>query len=182
MTFVEKASDCYITPKEEAARLHRMLGGPVGLDVFHDPQSLLEAAVALDVRKGWDAYGGTPWEILCPPDNQSIHANGPYSKGNPKRTAEIIHAMVVDRGWKGEVFNLTPCAPGSKYWRDYIWPVADAVVWLGRMSFVAGRDLPNAKQGEVCNGNRAEVALIYTGRRVHYVSESWGRDFEVTHA
>jgi hypothetical protein len=162
MGFAERPADCYLTPPVVLAFLEDLLGGPVGCDPFHDPRALLEAEHVIDVREGGDGYVD---EWL----GDSALVNGPYSGKNPARTAARCRAVWEERAREGRpmrVLNLCPAAPGSAYWRADVWGTATSVAWLGRLSFVAGRDIiPKGpgrviKAGELVHGNRTEIALL----------------------
>ncbi len=100
----------------------------------------------------------------------------------------------VGEGWRlvaqyaspdRELLNLCPAAPGSTYWRRHIWARVNAIAWLGRLAFVAGRDMHDkhgrliAKAGELLTGNRTEIAMVYTGADPYRFWETWAR-WEVT--
>lgn len=203
---VEVPSNCWVTPPGQRDLVHEFFGGPPDLDPFHDPASIMQARVCGDVRNGWDAYRDDwdRWRIpirsqielppevdpLCDvPEIQTGERpwrtsliNGPYSADNPKRTARrIAQYASPDR----ELLNLCPAAPGSSYWRKHIWAKANAVAWLGRLSFVAGRDMHDkhgklvAKAGTLLDGNRTEIAMVYTGADPYRFWRIW-RDWEVT--
>lgn len=169
--FEEIATDCWLTPPPQLELVSRLWPGGIDLDPFHDPQSTVEARERIDVREGGDAYRsrwGKPGD--------RVFVNGPYSGSNPARTLE----RCARYGAAGRhILNLCPAAPGSNYWIAHGWPWFDAAAWLGRLPFVAGRDLFDAegkltaKQGETVNGNRTEIGLLYTGPDVRAFRSIW---------
>lgn len=185
----ETASDCWTSPPDQVALVHKFFGGPPDFDPFHDPASIVGAKITGDVRKGWDAYRDD-WLKLRTPDMdpglslppRTVYVNGPYSADNPKRTARRIAQYAAD---DREILNLCPAAPGSLYWRRHIWARTNAIAWLGRLAFVAGRDMFDkkgkliAKAGELLTGNRTEIAMVYTGADPYRFWETWAA-WEVT--
>lgn len=172
----EVATDCWITPPDQVERVHQLFRGPPDLDPFHDPASTVGATLALDCREGWDAYRDD-W-----PEFETAFINGPYSGDHPRRTARRVHRYARP----GRVLlNLCPAAPGSDYWRAHVWPRVNAIAWLGRLAFVAGRDMRDRhgkisfRAGQVVHGNRTEIAMLYTGERPDRFSRIWDR-WEVT--
>lgn len=162
--FVEKASDCYCTPPQQLGLVGLLWLEGIALDPFHDPSSLVEAWRTLDIRRGQDAWSHD-WADEA--EGGSIFANGPYSGDGPAKTARKC-AEAHQRGC--EVLNLTPAAIGAKYWRQLVAPWATRVAHLGRLPFVAGRDMFDgegkllARKGSIVHGNRTEIALVYSGR------------------
>lgn len=200
----EIASNCWTTPPDQVALVHGFFGDVPDFDPFHDPASIIGARVAMDVRNGWDAYRDD-WNGIRVPDGPVVKVpprdgdivdvtiyserpwrtslvNAPYSSDNPKRTARrVAQYASKDR----EILNLCPAAPGSRYWRRHIWARANAIAWLGRLAFVAGRDMfdkkgnPIAKAGELLTGNRTEIAMVYTGADPYRFWQTWAA-WEVT--
>lgn len=172
----EVASNCWCSPPDQIALTHKFFDGPPDLDPFHDPASIVGARVAMDMRDGWDAYRDD-W-----PEFKTCFVNSPYSADNPKRTARrVAQYAAPDR----EILNLCPAAPGSIYWRHHIWARANAIAWLGRLSFVAGRDMFDKKgkkiasAGDLLDGNRTEIAMVYTGADPYRFWQTWAA-WEVT--
>lgn len=158
----EKASDRYLTTGKPIRVLRVMWPEGADLDPFHDPARGDQLGrQVLDLRLGEDAYA-LDWGGA----GTRVWVNGPYSRGNPKRTAERV-AMFAARGL--EILNLCPAAPGSAYWIEHVWPSASAVGWCGRETFRAAVDMHDAsgrlvcKAGEEQGGNRTEIALVYHG-------------------
>lgn len=200
----EKTSDAWVTPPDQVALTHKFFDGPPDLDPFHDPASIVGARVAMDMRDGWDAYRDD-WNGIRIPVSPAIAlpsldgdlcnvtisherpwrtslVNGAYSADNPKRTARrVAQYASPDR----EILNLCPAAPGSIYWRHHIWARANAIAWLGRLSFVAGRDMFDKKgkkiasAGDLLDGNRTEIAMVYTGADPYRFWQTWAA-WEVT--
>jgi hypothetical protein len=149
-------------------------------DPFWDPESEIPARWRFDRRTGQDAYL-LPWVGY----GSRFWVNGPYSKGHPRETAKRCAVMADQHGL--EILNLCPAAPGSAYWRTWVWPFVDLVIWCGRLSFKAGRDLHDAKtgelthkRGEVVKGNRTEISLLYTGPDAHRIAAVFGREYAYT--
>lgn len=176
--FDEIATDCWLTPDPQLELISRLWPGGIDLDPFHDPESNVEARIRFDIRRGENAYTkrwGEP--------GTRVFANGPYSGSNPQQTLE----RAARYGANGRhILNLCPAAPGSNYWIAHGGPWFDAVAWLGRLPFRAGRDLYDAqgkltaKKGETVNGNRTEIAMLYTGPHVRAFRAIWsGAGFPV---
>lgn len=203
---MQNPSDQWTTPPDQVALVHGFFGDVPDFDPFHDLESILRPRVAMNVRHGWDAYRDDWNDIRIPvrsemgptvsyldsdiaslsgPEPRSWRTslvNGPYSADNPKRTARrVAQYASKDR----EILNLCPAAPGSRYWRRHIWARANAIAWLGRLAFVAGRDMFDkkgnliAKAGELLTGNRTEIAMVYTGADPYRFWQTWAA-WEVT--
>lgn len=171
--FVEVPTDRYMTTSDLLDAISDVWPEGIDLDPFHDPSSIVDAVHTLDVRRGEDAYRA-PWsEVLRTkigerPSVQpwTVFANGPYSSDNPAKTAAACARALRD-GCR--VMSLCPAAPGSEYWRRFVWPWATAIAWLGRWSFVAGTDIPDksgrviARKGDRVHGNRTEIAMLHLG-------------------
>lgn len=166
------ATDCWLTQGQIGEVVEREIWPEgIGLDPFGHPAQRIRARVVLDLRDGWDAYRApTPrenaarWLEHAPTGARTVWVNGPYSGRFPLETAKIC-ASVVFFGVP-EILNLCLCAPGSAYWRRYVWPWASAVAWAGRLPFVAGERVANYSPGELAKGNRSSMALVYYGARV----------------
>jgi hypothetical protein len=165
--FVENPTDCWLTTPDLIELHDRQLWPQgIGSDPFHDPAALFKPRHVIDRRKGGDAYRDPWWTDDVA---KTTLANGPYSGDLPSRTTERIARVLFDEP-EAEVTNLCPAAPGSEYWKAYVWPNAAAIAWLGRWAFIAGRDLPDKKKpgrmvahaGERVAGNRTEIALVYS--------------------
>ena len=197
--FEEKPRDCYCTPDE----LLDLIRGPSGFwsavdfDPFGDPESHVRPVAWWDVRRGQDAYalgwpvsraaavryGTTRRSPRLENGPLRLFGNGPYSGGNPqrtaKRTAQVFRAGV-------HCMNLCPAAPGSNYWRELVWPTRPAIAWLGRLPFRAGRDIFGkdgklvVKKGEILKANRTEIALVYQGPERERFEYVFGQQYEVT--
>lgn len=179
-SFVEIATDCYGTPPAEIDRVLRFWPGGIDFDLFADPKSALPARDGFDVRRGQDAYT-TP----VPTGLETVHGNGPFSGSHPRRTAELFADLHRDRP-ELELLNLTICAPGLNYWRT-IWQTANAVAFLGRLSYVAlrvmtkttaeGETVVTARPGELQDGNRNEAATAFYGppERTAAFLREWGK-------
>jgi hypothetical protein len=154
-----KASDCYCTP-DWTLKVIKDCCGAIDFDPFWDPECNTRPKRKFDIRKGQDAYAD-PWPIQ---KKLKIFANGPYSGSNPAETARLCMEAAQAGAY---VLNLCPAAAGSDYWWDYVWPRKPAVAWLGRLSFRAGRRMTDkegklvAEKGDIINGNRTEIALVY---------------------
>ena len=80
--------------------------------------------------------------------------------------------------------NLCPAAAGSDYWWEHVWPRKPAVVWLGRLSFRAGRTMKDkhgaivANKGDIIDGNRTEIALVYDAPKAlqRKFAKHWNRE------
>ena len=159
-----KASNRYLTPGWVLDLVRCVWPKGIDLDPFHDPKSNVGAHSFISIHDGDDAYA-TPWEDGNRTE-YTIFANGPYSGKNPQRTAECC-ALAESRG--DEVMNLCPAAPGSDYWAKHVWPRASAIAWMGRLAFEAAIDMHAGdgrlicKAGKASNGNRTEIALVYSG-------------------
>lgn len=165
-TFEEKASDCWITPPEVFDLYDQAWDGGHDFDPFFDPETPIRSARTLDVRSGCDAFRDAlevvrdevAMNLRC-----RVHVNAPYSAGHPPRTAELCHRMRIAGA---EVANLCIAEPGLDYWDQWIFPTATAVVWLGRLPFVAGRDMYDKagkltyRKGQRAKNNRYSVALV----------------------
>lgn len=165
-------SDCWVTPPKIANLVYTFWPGGIDFDPFMDPAQVIKTADGFNIRNGQDAYQ-RPWR------GRRIWVQGPYSKKNPHRTAEKV-AIEADQS-DAEFMNLCPASPGSDYWGQWVWPYADAVAWLGRVPFMAGREMRDKKTGEiVCkkgqirNGNRTEIALVYRGPLAERFKAVWG--------
>lgn len=159
----EKASDRYLTTGASLDIIRSLWPGGADLDPFHDPERRDPLArILFDLRAGQDAYV-LDWADI---GIRRVWVNGPYSRGNPARTAERC-ALYRDRGL--ELLNLCPASPGSDYWRRWVWPWASAIAWCGRESFRAAVDMFDSegelrcKAGEVQDQNRTEISLVYLG-------------------
>lgn len=147
-------TDTWLTPNHIVQPIYK-LWRAINLDPFYNKKSCVKAKRYFDLGKGENAYE-LPWE-------DKTFANGPYSGRHPKLTAEKCAA---EAKLKHRVINLAPAAPGSKYWRDFVWNDAAAIAWLGRLAFVAPEDVYDAegtlvaRAGEEVAGNRTEIALI----------------------
>ncbi len=164
-------TDTWLTPQSQLV-LVRKLWKIIQLDPFYHSKSYVKAKRRYDLTKGQDAYD-LPWI-------DKTFANGGYSGKNPQRTAA---KCAEEARLKHRVLNLAPAAPGSKYWKEYVWNDAVAVAWLGRLAFVAPQDVYDAdghlvaKAGQEIHGNRTEIALINydkTGKRFKKLYESAG--------
>ncbi len=159
-----KASDRYSTPPWLASLIAEGLRG-IDCDPFSDPTSSVEASHHIDARLGGDGYVDT-WE------GESALVNASYSAKFPQLTAERCYEQFL-RGHR--IFNVCIASIGSNYWDRWVWPVASAVVCLGRLSFPAGVDVFDKKGKLVCpagkaqSGNRSEIAAVYSGPDVHRV-------------
>lgn len=177
--FIEKASDCYMTPKGQVDLVALMWPEGVDLDPFWDPETLLKSHEHFDISEGQDAYKRV-WGL----EGDKILVNGPYSGSNPAKTAKRC-AMFATAG--RDIANLCPAAPGSVYWKEWVWPRVHAIAWLGRLSFVAGRDQVDGKgkvtheKGTLMHGNRTEIAMNYQGANSHTFVSLWrSKGFPVT--
>jgi len=147
-------TDTWLTPQGQLD-LVRKLWKVIKLDPFHNKKSYVKALKHYDITKGQDAYE-LPWY-------DKTFANGGYSGKNPQRTAAKCAA---EARLKHRVLNLAPAAPGSKYWKQYVWEDAAAIAWMGRLAFVAPQNVYDAegtlvaKKGDEVPGNRTEIALI----------------------
>lgn len=168
----EVASDTYCTPPEVLDPVAVMWPGGIDLDPFWDPECIVEARERFDFRAGANGYRD-PWGRA-----RTVFVNGPYSSDHPKQTAKRCASMADPRR---EILNLCPAAPGSDYWRGLVWPWANAVAWLGRLSFRAGRRMvlgggKVVEPGQLVHGNRTEIALVYHGHdpyRFRSVFSKW---------
>lgn len=159
----EKASDRYLTHGAPLDVMAMLWPRGADLDPFHDParKGPPLGRTVFDLRHGQDAYA-LDWGGA----GTRVWANGPYSGGNPRRTAERV-ALYALEGL--EIMNLCPAAPGSDYWKRFVWPTMNAIAWCGRLAFEAAVDMTNrdgelvCKKGEVKGGNRTEIALCYAG-------------------
>lgn len=158
----ERASDRYLTTGKPLRVLRLMWPDGADLDPFHDPARPDPLGRRLyDLRLGDDAYA-LSWGGA----GERVWVNGPYSQGNPGRTAARcdLHAALGV-----EILNLCPAAPGSVYWIEHVWPSVSAVAWCGRETFRAGVDMHDkdgrliCAAGEEKGGNRTEIALLYYG-------------------
>lgn len=166
-------SDRYSTPPWLVALVAELFGG-IDCDPFADPTSSVVARQQIDARRGGNGYRDT-WH------GRTALVNGAYSGKMPQRTADRCHQQFL-RGH--QIFNICPAAIGSTYWDRSVWPVAAAVVCLGRVAFPAGVDVYNKKGELVCpagvalGGNRTEIAGVYSGPdvlRVRRIFEHRGR-------
>lgn len=166
----EVASDTYGTPESVLEPVRRFWSDVIDLDPFHDPNSIVGARRTIDVRKGGDGYTDS-W-MRAP----TVWVNGPYSGDHPKRTAAVCARRACP---PREILNLCPAAPGSTYWREWVWPYANAIAWLGRLSFRAGRRMELAgrvvEPGALVHGNRTEIALVYHGVRPYQLAACFNR-------
>lgn len=168
---VEVATDRYMTPPNIIDLIDAFWPQGVELDPFHDPSPycLVKAAHRFDLRAGQDAYAEA-WRGEGRLLALRTFVNGPYSGDHPQRTCRAITLHTRLAHPSAEVLNLCPAAPGSAYWKRWVWPNASAIAWLGRLSFVAGVDIPgkdgkrSAVAGTLVHGNRTEIALVYHGR------------------
>lgn len=168
MTFAEVTTDCWCTPESpvlERVRLH----GPIMLDPFHDPSSTVGAVRTIDVRSGGDGFADGWGELSM----GQVFSNSPYSGDHPALCAAKI-AREFSTNPDAQIWNLCPFAAGSEYWRTYVWPWVSLVICLGRLPFVAGRDMLDDKgrvvvpKGQLAKGNRHEIALcLYTSDASH---------------
>lgn len=177
--WVEKPKDCWITPRGQLDLIDLMWPEGIDLDPFWDPEGLVKASEGFDIRKGDDAY-----QMVWADYGSQVFANGPYSGSQPAKTAKHCARF----GAMGrQILSLCPAAPGSNYWKKWVWPRVSAIAWLGRLSFIAGRDIHDGKgtlvhkQGTLVHGNRTEIAMNYQGPEVHTFQELWkGAGFPVT--
>lgn len=129
---------------------------PITLDPCGQMRQHVEAAVVLvararervvqrDGRIFVRACGLEVLELLATRGiSLTCFANVPFSA-----TAEWARRLAA---LAGPTLMVGPCAPGSVYWSEYVWPAAD-VAFLGREAFVDHR-------GEEQVGARAEHALV----------------------
>lgn len=172
----DKPSDRYLSPR----RIMHLVGvvwlRGIDCDPFYEPGSHVQARHNIDSRNGGNAYVD-PWPGL------TAFANGPYSRRYPGATAKRCAEM---RLAGMEVMNLCPAAPGSDYWRDFVWPHVTAVAWLGRLAFEAAVDMYDSdgrlvcKKGKASNGNRTEIALNYAGDDPELFRQVLSREAHVT--
>ncbi len=172
----EKTSDRYMTTDVVLGPISTVWPLGIDVDAFHDPESDVVAHYTVDIRKGGNAYT----------DHLPMHrlfANGPYSGKYPQATADLCMRY---RARGGEFFNLCPAAVGSQYWRERVWPWADAVVWLGRIGFRAAVDIMGKDDRVICpagetqNGNRTEIALVYGGDEPDRVRDAFSSTAHTT--
>jgi hypothetical protein len=148
--------DSFATPRGLLALVDTFWPLGITLDPFGARHSLVESDLVYYKDDGTDAYVES-WDThAC----NRVWVNGPYSQPHPTDIAERVVAMTQLVN-EMEVLDLRPCAPGSKCWKEHIWPHATAIAWIGRMSFVAPPGHPRA--GEEIDGNRNDVALVYHG-------------------
>lgn len=160
----ESPSDCYLTVGAPLEIMAALWPRGADLDPFHDPRrkGASLGRTTFDLRRGEDAYT-LPW---VQPNVARVWCNGPYSGRNPGRTAK---ACARWRSEGLEILNLCPAAPGSDYWKRYVWPWATAIAWCGRLAFQAAVDMPDktgavrVKAGTVAGGNRTEISLVHMG-------------------
>lgn len=178
-SWLEKPKDCWVTPPGQLELIDLLWPEGIDLDPFWDPEGLVKTREHFDIRKGEDAYAET-WGDY----GTHVFANGPYSGGHPVKTA-LRCALFGSR--QRHILSLCPAAPGSNYWKRWVWPRVNAIAWLGRLSFIAGRDLYDGngklthKQGELVHGNRTEIAMNYQGPEAHTFTELWkGAGFPVS--
>lgn len=175
-TVSDKDTDRYLSPLWVCDLVREVLVDEIDLDPFHEADSHTRANKTIDARSGGNAYVDH-WV------GRNALANGPYSARYPAATAHRCAEMHVQHGL--EVFNLCPAAPGSDYWRSWVWPNATAIVWLGRLAFEAAVDIVKdgkivCPKGTAQNGNRTEIAMPYLGDRPDRVRQVFCRRAEVT--
>ena len=171
-----KPSDRYATPQwivDLVGAFWRRDG--IDLDPFWDPTSTVPARHKFNARRGQNAYTRV-WP------GRTAYVNGPYSGQFPQHTAAAVRRFLGRAGERGvprgrEAINVCPAAVGSTYWKRDVWPVTNAVAWLGRVAFPAGVDVFDDDGRLVCpagvaqNGNRTEIAAVYSGRFPHVFAE-----------
>lgn len=184
--FVEKPSDCYITPRPFVVFLRVLLRSHCVIELFSDPRShvALWADNARDIRPcsysgspGWDAYSERTWDDCVVTRDMArageffglrfehgaptaVFLNGPYSGRHPARTAELAHRL-TRAGL--DVVNLCPAALGSEYFARYVWPLDPVVAHMGRYGFEAGRTYDHHVAGVREKCNRHDIAAVATG-------------------
>lgn len=151
--------DCYLTPFW-IVDLCNLLWDDIDLDPFHHPKSVVGARRVIDERIGGDAYRDG-WV------GRSALVNGPYSGSYSEETAKRCVSQRLSTGI--ESVNICPAAPGSVYWKRWIWPHAAGIAWLGRVAFVPGEDIMedgvvvHSAGSKAKGGNRTEIAAVYLG-------------------
>lgn len=172
--FFDIPIDCLLTPQHIVDLILAIWPDGPDLDPFADPKQIVPCKIALDVRRGEDAYQTS---LMPPPGGRlRIWLFGPNSGDHVQRTAQLF-ARTVDRaraqGLPVEILGLFPADVGSAWWKRWIWPHADDVAALGRVGFLAGRDIPfpdaHPRGGEIRYrmghpvSVRNEHALVYVG-------------------
>lgn len=142
----------------------------ITLDVFGARHAKVEADRIFLLDEGEDAYDES-WDTAS---HNRVWVQSPYSKPNPTASAErvVYFTQAIENM---EVLDLRLCSPGSEAWKKFVWPFASAIVWCGRMAFIAPPGHPKA--GKVVEGNRHDLACVYHGphsQRVRDVFQTIG--------
>ena len=149
-------SQTWCTPPKYVRAVREVFGGAIALDPCSNRYSVVKAEVEYQLPE----HDG----LRCSWDYPTIYVNPPYGADRQRRTTikNWLRRCVLARDeHSSEVLALVPVATNTKHWKDYVWGVADAVVFLydTRLRFlVDGKD-----EGK---GAPMSCAMIYWGEHV----------------
>jgi hypothetical protein len=140
----DKDRDRYCTPPPIARRIRRQWRMGADTDPCYDPQGARLAQTLYDIRQGQDGLV-LPWY-------GKVWLNPPYSAPAPWLKRAALHYL---RG-HGEVLAIVNVQSATRYWHQWVWPVATAICFLDhRVDFLY--------EGVPEKGNRDQQAILYYG-------------------
>lgn len=165
-------SDFFGTPRWIVDLCERV-AGPIDHDPFPDPEH--QTWMPVDPVASGDGFRSWPVDL-------TILANPPFSNGGLPLAAERFADAARAVPDLSRFFVGIAC-PGAAYWREHLHPHMTAVAWLGRVRFIALRNMTlgtaskprKVKVGEEVDGNRNEIALVYSGDR----ADTFARVFQL---
>lgn len=169
----------WCTPDDIVERVHRVFGGPPGLDPCSNQYSKVGAARSFRLDQGQDG-------LIDPWDAETVYMNPPFGYAWYQLDVETARRKYIfaqqykqldateKKRWTRTTITdwvklaslkapftdsvgLIPAYPGTSTWQDYVWPTAKAVFFpRGRLSFKLP---PPQKPGPA----PMDCALVYWG-------------------
>ncbi len=168
----DNASDEWCTQAEVLDPIYEHFG-PIGLDPFGHPSSLVKAEryVMLPKYRGARNDHNPPWRkgLLIFGDGLEnswdgqglVFANGPFSKLRSDREYKSWAQKGAREG--DEAILLVPVRTGSDWWQHFISPADVILFWRGRMHF---HGAPHSAT--------FHTALVYWGDRPQLMAKAFG--------
>lgn len=161
----ESVSQHWCTPPKYVKAIREFFGGRIELDPCSNKYSIVDAVVEYSLPENDGLHAS--W------DYQTVFINPPYGRDRERGTTILdwLRKVVITHDKHGaEVIALVPVAPNTRHWKQYVFGVATAIVFLydTRLKF-----LVNGKEGG--KGAPMACALIYWGCKYQRFEAAFSR-------